>query len=243
MELRVAAGQDDEVAGRHALVGQGREEGDLRAACAPVVEEVWVGEGEGRVARHRDGLGGGVRAGAPNGRKVAPREREEGREVHALLHGLRGAVEEGVEVRPLGGLDETEVPRRMLEAWAAGQGAQHGQAHLLHRARAEPRVARRADLVEDDARDPHARVRVGKARGERPGRLRHPARIDDQDHGQAQHARDLGRSAAPVGRRAVEEAHGPFHDERAGPPRERPEPRLAHGEGIEVDARTARGSL
>jgi hypothetical protein len=144
MELGVAAGQEDGVGGFvGGLVGEGGEGEDLGAGGAPAVQQMGVGEGEGRVGGKGDALaerrqGRGGFAGRDRAGGAA-----DGVEVDGVGDQRRGGGQEGVNVGVLGGLDEAEVALGQGEGGGARDGAE--DAHVRRnrgRRAASPRGAR-----------------------------------------------------------------------------------------------------
>ena len=132
------------------------------------------------------------------------------------------------------GMGQPRIPRHRAEDGRP----QRGQRAAQHRL-----VAGAADPVQDNAGDAQAGIVRGKAGDERGDRLRHPARIDHEHHRQGQVAGEVRHRAAPVRRRAVEEAHRPLDQQKARP---RGEPRdrgAVHRPGVEVRAGRAAGGL
>ena len=157
--------------------------------------------------------GGGSAAGGDFARRARKIERGRGGddpvEIEIALRHVGEAVEPRGEVGVLGGLHQAEMAFRRREAGIALHGAEHRHSRRRHRIGDERLMARAADPVEHDARDPHRRIVGRKPARHRSGRLRLAGHVEHEQHRQAEPRGKVGRRAAAAGRGRRRRRTGP----------------------------------
>ena len=151
MEFRIAARQPAGVAVvRRSLVGQRREEADLRPGGAPAVQQMRVEERECRVPRHRDALSRRRMAGGASIRHRAPARPARpatGSIIDPRVRGdeIRNLVQPRVEIAGFARLHQPEVPLRQRDVGRSRQGADDRNAQCLDRLGRQPGMPGAAD--------------------------------------------------------------------------------------------------
>ena len=215
MKLGVPPRQVDGVGvRRRRLVGQRGEEAELRPLGAPAIEEMWIEERKGVVARNRHALSQRRQAG-PLVHRVRQRRRKclKLLQVDIVADRFRRRVEEGFEGVDLTGQHQPQMPLGHRQVGAAGNGPEAGDPGRNQRRRQHALMLGRGDAVEDHAGHAHALAPIGKSGHQRRHRLALPLCIDHQHDGQAQHLGQVAGRSRPV-RGAVEQAHHALDDQQ-----------------------------
>ena len=146
------------------------------------------------------------------------------------------------EIVMLARLLQTEMALGQVHAFLTRERAEDGNAERRHRLFDQGAMARAAHAVQHDAREVEARIEGGKAVRHRRGGLRLSRHVKHEQHGQIEGPRDLGgRAAAGSGaRRAVEQPHGGFDEEKVGVAgrlmQRGGKQRGRHGPAVEIEA-------
>ncbi len=213
------AADEQAVASRQIGVAQGVEEDEPRPGAPQGVEIVGVIEAESLVARdgERDVRPRPSAQQRRNCRLVAPRRGEQGVEIDPLRHDVFRTRDHGVGLRRLARRDEAEVALVEVEAGVARQSAQYAQIGVIFDRLAQfAFLPRRAEFVENDARDFHVAVEVLVAEEQWRYAARHADRIDDENDGRAQKLGERGAGVRSLRIDAVMQALVAFDEREIG---------------------------
>ena len=111
------------------------------------------------------------------------------------FHQIGGGIEKRVQGGHLARLDEAKMTVRHGNAGGPGDAAEHRYPERRCRIAQHSGMAVAADAVEDHAGHRHIVAEGGKAVHRRRRALRLRARIDHEDHRQAEQCRRIGRGA------------------------------------------------
>ncbi len=223
MQFRVAAGQPGDVAGWIGrLVGQRRERHDLRACCAPALQQMRIDKRERNVPGQRNALS--RRRDASRGIRSARDSRRACRcfqrcEVDVALDQIgqrrQPVRERGILLR----LDQPEVPLRHRQGIVAVDRTENLNADPRKSIAHQRRMPVARDLVEDHAGNIDVLAIARKAERDGGGRLRLARDIDYQHDGPPGRGGDIGgRAVAPGPSQgdAVEQSHHAFGEREIG---------------------------